>query len=324
MRAEPRRCAVLGGAGFLGSHLTEALLARGHSVRVFDKTGTDLGNLAQVDGPWEFCGGDFVNEVDQIQAVAGMDVVYHLVSTTIPATSNRNPVYDVESNLAGTLKLLQHARESGVERVVFISSGGTVYGKPERLPIPEDHPTQPMVSYGIVKRAIEHYLDLFHRVHGLSYTIARLSNPYGPRQDARGALGAASVFLARTWAHEPIEIWGDGSVVRDYVYVTDAVEGILAAVEKGGDAGIYNIGSGKGASLTELVALIARVSRRRPEVFHKPSRAFDVPENVLDVSKARRDLGWEPRVGLEEGLSLTWSWLEEHAGGVRGRGRDDA
>jgi UDP-glucose 4-epimerase len=309
MPSAANKCSVLGGAGFLGSHLTEALIDRGHEVRVFDKTGANLENLAPAEGQFEFQGGDLVNEVDLEKAVAGVDTVYHLISTTLPASSNRNPVYDVETNLLGTLRLLQICLVAGVRRLVFVSSGGTVYGEPESLPISESHPTRPIVSYGVVKLAIERYLELFHRLHGLSYTVVRLANPYGPRQDPRGSQGAASVFLGRALRGEPIRIWGDGSVVRDYIFVKDAVSGLLAAAEKGGSDSTYNIGSGEGTSLTRLVEAIGLAGDLEPEVEYLPARNFDVPANVLDVTRARTELGWAPSVSLEEGLRLTWDWL---------------
>ena len=299
---------VLGGAGFLGSHLTEALVARGRPVRVFDLQNADLINLEEVPGDWEFVGGDFINAEDVRHAVEGAHTVFHLVSTTIPATSSRNPVYDVETNLVPTLHLLDAARAAGAERIVFLSSGGTVYGRPQRLPIAEDHPTEPQVSYGVIKLAIEKYLEIYRRLHGLSYHVLRLANPYGPRQDPDGAQGAASVFLGRAHAGEPIEIWGDGNVVRDYLYVGDAVAGILAAEDA--PDGIYNLGSGRGVSLNDLVAMIREVAGREVAVDYRPGRAFDVPENVLDTAKARAKLGWEPKVDLREGLARTWRWLD--------------
>ncbi len=318
------RAAVLGGAGFLGSHLTAALLDRGATVRVFDRPNADLKALtgiAQHTDRWSFVPGDFVNEADQQRVVNGIDVVYHVLSTTIPATSNANPAYDVASNLVSTVNLLAACVASGVQRVVFVSSGGTVYGKPQELPIPETHGTTPWCSYGIVKVAIEHYLRLFHHLHGLRYTIARLSNPYGPHQRLEGAQGAASVLLARAHSGRPIEIWGDGSVVRDFVFVEDAVEGILAAATRGGDAGVFNIGSGVGTSLNELVEAILRVADREVTVDHHPGRPFDVPVNVLDVSHAREALDWQPTTSLENGLRRTWQWLDERdvAAGAEGR-----
>ena len=301
---------VLGGAGFLGSHLTEALLARGRRVRVFDLQNADLVNLDEVAGEWEFLGGDFINAEDLRGAVQGATTVFHLISTTIPASSSRNPVYDVETNLVPTLHLLEAARAAKVKRVVFLSSGGTVYGRPRRLPLAEDHPTEPLVSYGVIKLAIEKYLEIYRRLHGLSYRVLRLSNPYGPRQDPDGAQGAASVFLGCAHAGEPIEIWGDGSVVRDYVYVDDAMAGILAAEADAVPDGVYNLGSGRGTSLNDLVALIREVADREVRVDYRPGRAFDVPENVLDIAKARAALNWEPKIDLRDGLGRTWRWLD--------------
>jgi len=307
----PGSAVVLGGAGFLGSHLTEALLANKVSVRVFDRPHVDLRNLEQVSGDWEFVGGDFLNEGDQQKALSGVSTVFHLISTTIPATSNQNPVYDVETNMMASVRLLDLAREAGVSRIVFLSSGGTVYGRPRELPVPEDHPTEPLVSYGVVKLAVEKYLTLYHHLHGISYRILRLSNPYGPRQDTEGAQGAASVFLERAHAGRPIEIWGDGTVIRDYIFVEDAVDGILAAARSEGPAGLYNIASGDGASLKDLVVAIEQVVGRKLEVRYTPARPFDVHENVLDIGRAHRELGWAPKYSLEAGLRRTWEWLEE-------------
>ena len=299
---------VLGGAGFLGSHLTEALLARGRSVRVFDRENVDLRNLDGISGDWHFLGGDFLSEADQRRAIDGAHTLFHLISTTIPATSNQDPVFDVETNMLASVRLLDLARRQGVTRVVFVSSGGTVYGRPSQLPVAETHPTDPLVSYGVIKLAIEKYLALYSHLYGLSSRVLRLSNPYGPHQNPKGAQGAASVFLARVHAGMPVTIWGDGSVVRDYIYVTDAVEGILAAngQEK---TGIYNIGSGVGTSLNDLVAEIREVTGREFEVEYLPGRPFDVPASVLDISRARDDLGWKPRIPLRQGLQKTWEWL---------------
>jgi len=209
--------------------------------------------------------------------------------------------------------LLERARRERIKNIVFVSSGGTVYGRPVRIPIDEDHPTEPLVSYGVVKLAVEKYLGLYHHLHGLSYRVVRLSNPYGPRQRAGGAQGAATVFLARVHGGKPIEIWGDGGVIRDYVFVSDAVDGILAAHEHAGTSGTYNIGSGSGTSLKDLVAAIQEVTKRKIDVRYTPGRAFDVPANVLDITRAKKELGWSPRTTLHEGLRRTWEWLEQDA-----------
>lgn len=311
--SETRHSVVLGGAGFLGSHLVEALLARGDRVRAFDRPNVDLRNLAGVSGSCEFTGGDFLSESDQARAVEGITHAYHLVSTTIPATSNRDPAFDVETNLLATVRFLDLARREGVRRVVFVSSGGTVYGRPASVPIPEDHPTDPLVSYGVIKLAIEKYLGLYHHLHRLSTRVLRLANPYGPRQDPSGAQGAASVFLGRVHRGQDLEIWGDGSVVRDYIYVDDVIRGILAADAHPAETGLYNLGSGRAVSLNELVEAIRRVTGRDVGVHRTAARPFDVPVNCLDISRARNDLGWEPEVTLEEGLRRTWEWLEGRA-----------
>jgi UDP-glucose 4-epimerase len=300
---------VLGGAGFLGSHLTEALLGAGRKVRVFDRENVDLRNLEHLSGDWELVGGDFLSESDQRRAIEGASVVFHLISTTIPASSNQDPAFDVETNLLPTVRMLELARETGVRKIVYASSGGTVYGRPGSVPVGEDHPTHPLVSYGVIKLAAEKYLSLYRELHGLPYAVTRLSNPYGPRQNPHGAQGAASVFLGRALRGEPIEVWGDGTVVRDYLYVSDAVAGILAAERHPGGEGVFNIGSGVGVSLNELVAEIRSVTGREVEVRYRSSRPFDIPVNVLDNSRARRELGWTPKVALGAGLRLTWQWL---------------
>ena len=303
------KVAVLGGAGFIGSHLSEVLAGRGHRVCVFDRANADLKNLNSMPGDWEFVGGDFLNPADVQGAVKNADLVYHLISTTVPASSNENPIYDAESNLLPTLRLLENLRGTSCKKVIFLSSGGTVYGVPESLPLTEAHPTKPTVAYGVVKLTIERYLALYQKLHGLDFGVIRLANPYGPRQNPGGALGAASVFLWRAFEGRPIEIWGDGSVVRDYVYIDDAVRGILASGEKPG-SGVYNIGSGEGVSLRQLVEGIQDVLGRTIDVQYRPGRRFDVPENVLDISYAKRELGWKPEVNLHEGLKRTLTWIE--------------
>ncbi|NNF06826.1 MAG: NAD-dependent epimerase/dehydratase family protein, partial [Candidatus Eisenbacteria bacterium] len=305
---------VLGGAGFLGSHLAEKLLQKGHAVRVFDRPNANRDNLAAVAGDVEFLGGDFSNQTDLELALDGVKTVYHLISTTIPSTSNENPVYDVETNLVPTLHLLDASLRHKVDRIVFLSSGGTVYGKPETLPIQETHNTEPQVSYGLIKLTIERYLALYHRLHKLSSTIIRLANPYGPRQNPDAPQGAAAVFLGKAAQGKPIQIWGDGGVVRDYIYVDDAVRGVMAAANGPSSFAAYNIGSGVGVSLKELIEGIEKVSDRKLDVAYTHGRPFDVPANVLDISAAQRDLNWKPEVGLEDGLKRTWDWLRATLG----------
>ncbi len=301
-------CLVLGGAGFIGSHITEALVQSGHHVKVFDRPHVDRLALLPREGVEVFT-GDFLNPYALASALRNTDIVFHLVSTTLPKTSNDNPVYDVESNVIGSLRLMALCREHAVRKIVFVSSGGTVYGIPKSLPVTEDHPTDPICSYGIHKLALEKYLQLAHRLHGLEYCILRPANLYGPGQRLDVSQGAVAVFLDRALQGLPIEIWGDGSVVRDYVYVDDAVDAILKAAPYTGAQRIFNIGSGKGTSLNQLVAEIEKLLGRPVKVNHAATRNLDVPANVLDPALARRHLEWSATTPLDEGLRRTYEWL---------------
>ena len=298
-------CLVLGGAGFIGSHLAEVLLQAGHRVRIFDRPHLDRLPSFLQRREFEVFTGDFLNPYVLSAALEGSEIVFHLVSTTLPKTSNDNPVYDVESNVVGTLRLLELCRSQGVRKVVFVSSGGTVYGVPRSVPVDETHPTEPICSYGIQKLVIEKYLQLNHRIHGLDYCVVRPSNLYGPRQRLDVAQGAVAVFLDRALRGQPIEVWGDGSAVRDYLYVGDAAEALLKAAAFEGEPRLFNIGSGVGSSLKQLIKEIEALLGRPVAVAYAAARPLDVPVNVLDTSLARRHLGWTARTSLAEGLRRT-------------------
>jgi UDP-glucose 4-epimerase len=235
--------------------------------------------------------------------------VYHFVSTTLPKTSNDDPIYDVRSNLVDTLQLLEACVAAKARRIVFASSGGTVYGVPEAVPISEAHPTNPISSYGIVKLAIEKYLGLFYHLYNLDYTALRISNPYGPYQDPMGQQGAIGVFLHRLHAGRPVSIWGDGGVVRDYLYVSDLTDALVRAAEVESRERVLNVGSGRGISLNELVGLIGEVVGEQPVVEYLPARALDVPASVLEIGRARAELGWSPKTEPAEGIARTWDWI---------------
>ena len=297
---------VLGGNGFIGTHLVDGLLEEGWPVRIYDRS---TNRFRATPRSAEYVEGELGNHGLIREAVEGMEVVFHFVSTTIPKTSNDDPIYDVRSNLVDALQLLESCVEAGVRKVVFASSGGTVYGRPRKVPVTENHPTDPITSYGIVKLAVEKYLGLFEHLHGLDYAALRISNPYGPYQDPVGQQGVVPVFLNRLRTGQPVTIWGDGSVVRDYLYVSDLVEALKLAAQSGTRQRILNVGSGRGTSLKELVAIIAEVTGERPTVEYVPGRALDAPANVLDVTRAREELGWNPTTDLTEGIERTWDWV---------------
>jgi len=311
--ATPQTCLVLGGRGFIGSHLIAALLSHGYRVRCFDRPHVVALGRDLLDAPgFELIEGDLANEAEIAEAIEGCDVCYHLVSTTLPKSSNADPVYDIESNVVATVKLLNHAVKSGVRKVVFASSGGTVYGNPVSIPIQESHPTNPVCSYGISKLAIEKYLGLFKQLHGLDYTVLRIANPFGERQRTHSSQGAVAVFLNKVLLGEAIEIWGDGSIVRDYIDISDVVDALLLAMEQTSDQHVFNIGSGRGHSINELIRAIEKATGRTADCRYLPSRAFDTPSNVLCNTLANQCLGWSPKVGFEEGLERFAVWLLNH------------
>lgn len=307
MREAVVKILVIGGCGFIGSHIVDQLQERGHSVKVLDRHPEQY--RASRHGV-EYVFGDFTESAQILEALTGVDAVMHLASTTVPGTADLDPSADVRNNLLGTLSLLESMTRVGVSRILFLSSGGTVYGPPDIVPIPESHPLRPINSYGIVKTAIEHYLQTFEVTRGLLPISIRASNPYGPRQGHTGVQGVISTFLKRALAGEPIEIWGDGSVVRDYLHVGDLAEvcALAIASEK---TGPYNAGFGEGVALTRIVDILQEVIGRDIAVVFKPSRKIDVSKSVLDVTRARADFCWTCRIGLREGIENTYRWLQQ-------------
>ena len=303
------KIAIFGGGGFIGSTIADRLLLDGHSLRIFERPRVDPYRAFTASEDVEWMTGDLMSTHDVGEAVDGVDAVMHLVSTTLPKSSNDDPIYDVQSNLVATLQLLNLMVARGVKKIVFISSGGTVYGNPCYLPIDEKHPTDPLVSYGITKLAIEKYLQIYQAMHGIKANILRVSNPFGDRQRIETAQGAVAAFLSRALRGLPIEIWGDGSVARDYLYVGDVAEAFALAVAYDGAHSVFNISSGIGTSLNEVISLIERITGSHIEKVFKPGRAFDVPLSVLDNRLAKRELGWTPRVNLEEGILRTANYM---------------
>lgn len=296
---------VIGGCGFVGSHVVDQLLARNMDVRVYDRRPEAFrAPFPQI----EYVTGDLADTAQIFEALSGVDAVIHLASTTVPATSNLDPVADIAGNLIPTVRLLEVMRSAGVRKIIYLSSGGTVYGVPETDPIAESHPLRPISSYGIVKVAIENYLFMEQRLHGLQHVILRASNPYGPRQGHTGIQGIIGTHLWRLSRNEPIEVWGDGSIVRDFIHVEDLAQLCVRAVEAN-VSGCFNAGSGKGTSISQIVDTIRQTVTGDVQPLYKPGRSYDVPRVVLDISKAGRELGWTPTLSLQEGVADTWNWV---------------
>ena len=300
---------ILGGNGFIGSHLVDLLIENGHFVRVVDKSQEKFRNpIPKVD----YRIIDFDDYSGLIEALTNIDIVFHLISTTVPSTSISDPIFDINSNLINSVKLFDLMYKSGVERILFLSSGGTVYGNPAINPTPENYPLNPISSYGIVKVAIENYLMMNYQLSKLKPIIVRASNPFGPRQGHFQVQGVISTFLNNVLMRKDLEIWGNGENIRDYIFIKDLVDFCyLAAVSS--ECGIFNVGNGKGTSLNEIVEIITITTNKNFKINYKQQRNYDVQKNFLDISKAYRTFGWKPCFSLEEGIKLYWHYLKKNS-----------
>ena len=300
---------IFGGAGFIGSHLVE-LLMNDFNVIVFDKKNFSNRNIRKFEGNIKIIEGDFKNHLDWQSALSNVDYVLHLICSTLPAVSNENCIYDVESNVLPSLKLLDILKKVTRAKLVFLSSGGTIYGNVKKSPIHEEAMTNPICSYGISKLMIEKYLHLYHRLYGLDYRTARLSNAYGERQNRSSNQGLITTLLDKALHDQTLKIWGDGSVVRDYIYVKDAVRCIQKILLYEGPERIFNVSSNKGYSVNEIIEEIRKVTGKKVKITYGGERKFDVRDNILSNSLAKRELGWEPKVSLNEGMTRVYNWLK--------------
>jgi UDP-glucose 4-epimerase len=298
---------VIGGCGFIGSHIVAALEAAGDEIVVFDRS-ADV--RAAPRGRVRLVRGEFGNRgaLEKILEGQPFSSVVHLAGSTVPGNSNRDPQFDVITNVCETIALLDLCVRHRVGKVLFLSSGGAVYGIPRKTPVAEDHPTDPISSYGITKLAVEKYLRLYQHLHGLDYVVIRAANPFGPGQRPNAEQGAVAVFAWRILRGEELVVWGDGSVVRDYFHVRDLAR-LCAAALASSATGVFNAGSGTGRSLCELIAAMEQRFGAKARVRYEQGRALDVPRIVLDISAARRTFGWSPQIDFGDGLDETRAWL---------------
>jgi UDP-glucose 4-epimerase len=302
------RILVLGGSGFLGSHIVDKFLAERHDVCVYDLYPE---RFRRSPKGIKFYTGDFgnVGALDELIST-GFDAVIHCVSTTTPKSSNESPEFDIQSNVIGTLYLLDICVKHKVGKLVFLSSGGTVYGDIGTLDmVDEEHAVRPMCSYGVSKLTIEHYLDVYKHLRDLNYVALRLSNPFGERQSPLRALGALTVFLHKTLKGQNVEVWGDGSVTRDFIYVGDVANAVYLATANP-VSGVFNVGTGTGLSLRDILVHISQVVGIEPSVTWLASRSFDVPRIVLDATKLRIATKWGSVTTLDDGIAITARWLQ--------------
>lgn len=285
---------ILGASGFLGNALANRLVATGQRVR-----GTGRHQPAEDPG-FEFETGDLAT-LDFSRLLTGTGVVYHLAWSTVPYSANRDPLTDAETNVVGTIRLLEAAKRSGV-RVVFVSSGGAIYGPQSTMPIPETAATNPISAYGAGKLAAEKYLNVYEELHGLDHVTLRVANLYGEGQPTGRHQGVVGEFVARAVSAKPIEIWGTGAAIRDYIHVDDVVSALIAAGSRTTQSKVFNVGSGEGHTLLDVVDAIATALGRPVEVDHLEAVAGDVSSNILDIRRAQHQLGWKPAIDFTAGV----------------------
>lgn len=288
------KCLVLGGAGFLGSHLIERLRRDGAQVRVLDRIPA-AGVADQVTA-------DLGDAAARRKALRGIEVVCHLAGSTDLRAAEEDPAGDFEAHVVPTLRLIDDAVAAGVRKIVHLSSGGTVYGVPAVVPTPEDHPAAPVSVMGIRSLVIERALHSRRLEGRIDFAVLRVANAYGERQRTDGRQGVIGAAATRILRGEPVEVWGDGSTVRDYIYAGDIADAIILAAGTATREKVFNIGSGRGLTTLEVIRNVAAALGRPVEIRHLPERGWDVPRSVLDISRARSVLGWSPPTKFEEGI----------------------
>jgi UDP-glucose 4-epimerase len=299
---------VTGGAGFIGSHVVDRYVGLGHPVVVVDDLST--GREANLNPAAAFYRLDIRNPcLMEVFEKEQPEVVNHHAAQIDVRRSVAQPVFDADINILGALNLLECARQTRVQRVIYSSSGGAAYGEPRSLPCDETHPVDPLSPYGVSKHTVEHYLYLYHVNHGLKSTILRYANVYGPRQDPTGEAGVVAIFISRMLAGQPVTINGDGEQQRDFVYVEDCAHANVLALADPDPIGLYNIGCGQATSINELFALVQALTSYGRLPIHGPAKPGETRRIYLNADKARHALGWTPALNLPAGLQHTLAYF---------------
>jgi UDP-glucose 4-epimerase len=306
------RVLVTGGAGFIGSHLADALLARGDEVAVVDDLSAGRAGRLHEDAVLHKLSIAEAASLVAVMSDVRPELVCHLAAQIDVRASVAAPAADAAANVVGTVNVLEAARAAGA-RVLFCSTGGALYGRDAPIPSLEDVLPLPESPYGVAKQCAEQYVDLYNRLHGTTHAVLRLSNVYGPRQDPAGESGVIPIFCSRILSGEPPTIFGDGRQTRDYVYVKDAVAAFLAAADRG-RPGTWNIGSGREVSVLELASVIGSAAGLPVEPVFAPARRGELLRSALAIRRVERDLGWRPVTPLAAGVRGVLQWIEAGAG----------
>ncbi len=302
---------VTGGAGFIGSNVADELIAEGYEVVIVDDLSN--GHKENVSGKTKFYKADVRDrKLEDVFKSERPDMVIHNAAQLSVRVSVEEPLTDADINIMGGLNLIDISKRYGVKKIIFASSGGTVYGEQKIFPADESHPLGPISPYGVAKLATEHYLYYFSNVYGLDYIALRYANIYGPRQDPHGEAGVVAIFSQKMLAGEAPLINGDGLQTRDYTYVGDVVRVNIAAI-KSDFVGPVNIGTGVETDVMTLFNILKSASGKDIEEIHGPAKTGEQMRSVLDNTLAKKILGWEPEISIEEGLKLTYKWFEENS-----------
>jgi UDP-glucose 4-epimerase len=301
---------VTGGAGFIGSHVVDALLADGHEVVIVDDLST--GRQQNLNPRARFYQVDIRSpQLAEVFEQERPEIVDHHAAQMDVRRSVAEPLFDADINVRGTLNLLEIARTHGTRKVIYVSTGGAVYGEPRYLPCDEDHPIDPICQYGVSKHVVEHYLHVYQHLYGLDYTVLRYPNVYGPRQNPRGEAGVVAIFTGRMLAGKPITINGTGQQERDFVYVADCARANVLALNKG-SATIFNLGTNQGTSVNLLFSTLANIIQYSSEPTMGPAKPGETFKIYLDGRRAQANLGWSATVSLEQGLRQTVKHFREY------------
>jgi UDP-glucose 4-epimerase len=310
-----KKVLVTGGAGFVGSHLVDALIQKGYSVCVIDNLST--GRKENLNPKAKFYEIDIRSlKLLEIFKKEKPEVVFHLAAQINLRKSIEDPIFDTKNNILGSLNVLECTRKCNVKKVVFSSTGGAIYGNSVSngsdplIPTPETAVPQPSSPYGLAKLTVEKYLEIYRQIYGLDYVALRYANVYGPRQNTKAEAGVIAIFIENLLQEKPCIINGDGKQTRDYVYVDDVVRANLLTLENN-KTGIYNIGTGTETNVNQIFEKIARTINPKIKAKHAPAIKGELQKSALDWQKIKKDFGWQPKTDLDKGLEITINWFKE-------------
>ena len=307
-----KKALVTGGAGFIGSHMVDRLLESGYEVAVIDDLST--GKIKNLDPTAVFHHANITEPAtDSIIQNEQPDLVFHMAAQTSVTNSTKNPFKDANSNVLGTLRVIEASRRAGVEKIIYSCTGGALYGDPETIPCVDESPIAPASPYGMSKWVAEQYLEYYYRLYRLNFTSLRYGNVYGPRQDPYGEAGVVSIFTQAMLEGKQPQIFGDGTQERDFIAVSDVVDANLAAINRG-DGKSMNIGSGDATSVKQIFELLQNITGYKWDPLYAPNRSGEVYRISLDSSRAQRELGWSPMTSLQEGLETTVGYFKRSIG----------